>query len=112
MSLGHFSVSLSVKDLAASRAFYEALGFEMFDGLMEENWAMMRCGDATIGLFEGMFEQNMLTFHPPELDSLRTRLEAAGMAPVDMVEDADAGFAYINLRDPDGNQILVDRLAT
>ena len=64
MELGAFSVSLAVKSLAASRVFYETLGFEVFGGVAEQNWLILRNGSATIGLFEGMFEKNILTFNP------------------------------------------------
>ena len=121
MELGAFSVSLAVEDLEASRAFYEKFGFEVVGGEAEQNWLILRNGTCTIGIFQGMFEKNMLTFNPgwdgeaQPLDSftdvreLQRELKANG---VDLVSEADedsAGPASFVALDPDGNPILVDQ---
>lgn len=121
MDLGCFSVSLAVKDIAASRAFYEKLGFTSeMDG--SEGWLILKNGDTAIGLFQGMFEANILTFNPgwdqeagnletfTDVREIRKQLEAAG---IDIGEDntgeSDSGPAHITLTDPDGNAILIDQ---
>ncbi|MDH3299004.1 MAG: VOC family protein [Acidimicrobiia bacterium] len=123
MELGAFSVSLAVSDLAASRAFYQALGFEIFGGDEAMNYLIMRNGDSTIGLFHGMFEGNILTFNPgwdanasavDEFDDVRTiqqQLESAGLTLDASIGDDDTGSgpASIALTDPDGNVILIDQ---
>lgn len=121
MKLGTFSISLSVKNIAASRAFYEALGFTVFAGDQSQRWLIMKNEAAVIGLFEGVFEKNMLTFNPgwdgeakplPEFEdvrSLQQRLKAQGIV---LDHEADAtthGPAYVMLKDPDGNPILIDQ---
>ena len=78
MELGSFSVSLTVKDIKASRAFYEKLGFEVFDGNEDHNWLMMRCGSTKIGLFQDMFEQNVLTFNPQDVRAIQKKLKEEG----------------------------------
>ncbi|MGE0226890.1 MAG: VOC family protein [Dehalococcoidia bacterium] len=121
MELGAFSVSLAVRDLAASRAFYEALGFtSTMDG--EEGWLIMTNGPTVIGLFHGMFERNMLTFNPgwdqaaqplasfTDIRELRRRVEAAGLDVGDgNTSESDSGPAYFTLTDPDGNPVLIDQ---
>jgi lactoylglutathione lyase len=119
--LGAFSVSLTVKDLAASRAFYESLGFVAVAGVQEQNWLVLRSGTTTIGLFQGMFEKNMLTFNPgwgPEakpLESftdvreLQARFEAAGLEPKPRADPKSDGVAHFILTDPDGNPVLFDQ---
>ncbi len=121
MPLGAFSVSLAVKDLAASRAFYEKLGFHAVFGEPEQGWQIMRNGSTTIGLFAGMFERNILTFNPgwdadaQPLDSytdvreLQRRLEAAGVEFESKADDSTTGPASFAVVDPDGNTILVDQ---
>ena len=121
MQLGHFSISLSVKDLAKSKAFYEALGFEMIAGSLDENWAMMRSGTTSIGLFQGMFEGNMLTFNPgwsaeetpaPEFEDIRdiqAKLQAQALRLHQSVDPNGTGPAYLSLLDPDGNEVFVDQ---
>ena len=121
MELGAFSVSLSVKDLAASRAFYETLGFEVFHDASEMNYLIMQNASSTIGLFQGMFEGNILTFNPgwsakaEALDSfddirdIQARLEAAGIELTDRADDGSADVASATLADPDGNIILLDQ---
>ena len=121
MELGAFSISLTVKDIAASRAFYEKLGFEQFGGDMSQNWLIMRNGSAIVGLFQGMFERNMLTFNPGwdgdahELDEftdvrdLQRQLKAAGVTFVSEAEEQSEGPASFIVVDPDGNPVLVDQ---
>lgn len=121
MELGGFSVSLAVKDLAASRAFYETLGFSAAGGNEKHNYLIMRNGSTNIGLFQGMFEKNILTFNPgwnnsaEALDSfqdvrdIQVRLKDAGI-PLLLEADPDSdGPAHIVMEDPDGNQIMLDQ---
>ncbi len=121
MDLGNFSISLAVKDLSASRAFYEKLGFEVFGGEAEQNWLIMSNGNCTIGLFQGMFEKNTLTFNPGwdasarTLDSftdvrkLQRQLKERGVEPVAQADESSSGPASFIVVDPDGNPILVDQ---
>lgn len=121
MQLGAFSVSLSVKDLAASQQFYEKLGFEVFGGNAEHNYLILKNGDAIIGLFQGMFEQNILTFNPgwdanaqplEDFDDVRAIQQHLKEQQVALTTEADpstTGPASITLVDPDGNVILVDQ---
>ena len=121
MELGNFSVSLAVKDLATSRKFYETLGFKTLGGDPEHGWLILQNGTATIGLFQGMFEKNILTFNPgwdrnaKTLDSftdvreLQQRLAAAGIAMKTKADETSTGPASFMVVDPDGNPILVDQ---
>lgn len=121
MELGAFSISLAVTDLAASRTFYEALGFEVVGGDAEQNWLILRNGDHTIGLFQGMFERNMLTFNPgwsphcETLDSfmdvreIQKRVKAAGIEPAQEADESGSGPASFVVIDPDGNPVLIDQ---
>ena len=121
MQLGAFSISLAVKDIAASRAFYEKLGFTQFGGDQEQNWLIMKNGDHLIGLFQGMFDMNLLTFNPgwdqdaQPLDSfadvreIQRHLQAQGVALDREADEASTGPASIVLIDPDGNPILIDQ---
>ena len=121
MDLGNFSVSLAVKDLNLSRAFYEKLGFEMFGGEAAQNWLILRNGDAIIGLFQGMFEMNILTFNPgwsqdgedleefTDIRDLQRELKAAGIALTQEADESTTGPASLSLIDPDGNTILIDQ---
>ncbi|MCG8351932.1 MAG: VOC family protein [Chloroflexales bacterium] len=109
MDLGAFSVSLAVKDLKASRAFYEKLGFEVFDGKEEENWLMLRSGSTKIGLFQGMFEQNVLTFNPTDVRTIQRELKAQGVSFVREADETTDGSEHATLLDPDGNPILFDQ---
>jgi predicted lactoylglutathione lyase len=121
MDLGSFSVSLSVKDLIASRDFYAKLGFVPIGGNVDENWLMLRNGDHVIGLFQGMFESNMLTFNPgwnqqgQETDSftdvreLQKKLKASGVSLVSEADESGEGPASLMVIDPDGNPILIDQ---
>lgn len=122
MALGAFSISLAVKDLSASRRFYETLGFEAFAGEPEQNWLMLRSGDAVIGLFEGMFEQNMLTINPgwdsncqavpgfEDVRSIQRRMkDAGGIVFTAEADESTTGPAYCCVIDPDGNPVLIDQ---
>ena len=121
MELGAFSVSLNVKDLEVSRSFYEKLGFQVFGGDPAQNWLIMKNGDHIIGLFQGMFEKNILTFNPGwdqagnRLDSftdvrdLQRELEARGMTIEARADENTTGPASFIVIDPDGNPILVDQ---
>lgn len=121
MELGAFSVSLSVKDIGVSRAFYEALGFTSMGGNMEENWVILTNGSTVIGLFQGMFEGNILTFNPgwdqaaQEVDpftdvrEIQQRLRAAGIAITTEADETTTGPAHIILTDPDGNTLMIDQ---
>lgn len=121
MDLGAFSVSLAVKDIQASKRFYEALGFEPFHGDVSQNWVILKNGDHVIGLFQGMFERNGLTFNPgwdanaQKLDSftdvrdLQRQLKARGLEFQMMADESGTGPASFLIADPDGNPILVDQ---
>lgn len=121
MELGAFSISLAVKDLGASRDFYGKLGFAEVGGDAEQNWLVMRSGSTTIGLFQGMFERNLLTFNPgwgpkaTPLDSfddvraIQKHLEDQGIELVARADPDSDGVAHFTLEDPDGNPILVDQ---
>ena len=120
-TLGAFSISLSVKDLEASRAFYEKLDFEVCGGNAEQNWLILRNGRTTIGLFQGMFERNALTFNPgwdelqnpvaefTDVRELQARLEAAGIELTTRADDSGRGPAHCAMLDPDGNPVLIDQ---
>ena len=121
MDLGAFSVSLAVKDLAASKAFYEKLGFKSFAGNAEQNWLILKNGDHVIGLFQGMFEKNILTFNPgwdqsaqrvagfTDVRELQRRLKAQGVELTQQADESTTGPASFVAVDPDGNPILVDQ---
>ena len=121
MDLGAFSVSLAVKDLAASKAFYEKLGFEMMGGQPAENWCILKNGEHVIGLFQGMFEDNILTFNPgwdqsaqntesfTDVRDLQKQLKAKGLELMSEADEASEGPASLMLQDPDGNTILIDQ---
>lgn len=120
MKLGAFSVSLAVKDLAASRAFYETLGFTSIGG-NGKNFVILKNDTAIIGLFQGMFDRNILTFNPgwnqecqtladfEDVRDLQRRLVESGITPVKPADDNGAGPDHFVLVDPDGNQVLVDQ---
>ena len=121
MELGAFSVSLAVKDLQVSKSFYEKLGFDVFGGDAAQNWLIMKNGDHIVGLFQGMFENNMLTFNPGwdqngnKLDSytdvrdLQRELKAQGMKFAREADEGTSGPASFIVIDPDGNPILIDQ---
>jgi catechol 2,3-dioxygenase-like lactoylglutathione lyase family enzyme len=121
MELGAFSVSLAVKDIAASRSFYEKLGFAVFAGDQSQNWLIMKNGDHAIGLFQGMFEENILTFNPgwdsnaqplsrvTDIRELQRRLKDQGVKITSEADENTTGPASFTLADPDGNMILLDQ---
>jgi catechol 2,3-dioxygenase-like lactoylglutathione lyase family enzyme len=121
MELGNFSVSLAVKNLQDSKSFYEKLGFKVYFGEPGQNWLILRNGNATIGLFEGMFEKNILTFNPgwdadakkldtyTDIRELQRRLKQAGVVLVNEADESTEGPASFMAIDPDGNPILVDQ---
>ena len=121
MDLGTFSVSLAVKDLEASRAFYEKLGFTPFFGEAAQGWLILRNGDAAIGLFQGMFERNILTFNPgwdgnaqpldtyTDVRQLQRELRALGVDFQVTADESTTGPASFIAVDPDGNPVLVDQ---
>jgi lactoylglutathione lyase len=121
MELGAFSISLTVRDIELSRVFYENLGFRVFHGDASQNWLILKNGDHVIGLFQGMFERNMLTFNPgwdqsaqrlpsfTDVRELQRQLEARGVQPVQRADESTTGPASFVVVDPDGNPILVDQ---
>lgn len=121
MDLGAFSISLTVKDLEASLAFYEKFGFEVVGGDASQNWLILRNGDHTIGLFHGMFDHNILTFNPgwnqqaqpvgefTDIRALQRELKARGVELVSEADEDGSGPASFTAVDPDGNPILVDQ---
>ena len=121
MELGAFSISLAVKDLEASRAFYEKFGFQVFRGDASQNWLIMKNGDHVIGLFQGMFNSNFLTFNPgwdsnavplaefTDVRELQRQLRAQGVQLQQQADESTTGPASFVAVDPDGNLILVDQ---
>ena len=121
MELGAFSVSLAVKDLEASKLFYEKLGFTVFAGDQAQNWLIMKNSDHAIGLFQGMFDKNILTFNPgwnsdaqplgefTDVRELQRQLKARGVNIISEADESSAGPASFMMVDPDGNTILVDQ---
>ena len=121
MDLGAFSISLAVADIDASRKFYESFGFKVIGGDREAKWQILRNGDHTNGLFEGMFEENILTFNPgwdrfgQDLDSfddvrqIQRRLKDAGVSLVSEVDPDGSGPGSLMAIDPDGNPVLIDQ---
>ena len=121
MDLGAFSVSLAVKDIKASIEFYEKLGFSRLEGVPDENWAVLRNGEHVIGLFQGMFDKNMLTFNPgwnqaaqnvesfTDIRELQEQLKSAGITFIQEADESSEGPASFLIEDPDGNPILIDQ---
>jgi catechol 2,3-dioxygenase-like lactoylglutathione lyase family enzyme len=121
MNLGAFSVSLAVKDIAASKDFYGKLGFTPFAGVESQNWLILKNGDHVIGLFQGMFERNILTFNPgwdmnarpldtfTDVRELQRRLRSQGVTFVSEADETTTGPASFVTVDPDGNPVLVDQ---
>ena len=121
MELGAFSVSLAVKDIDASKVFYQKLGFSVFGGNQAQNWLIMKNGGHVIGLFQGMFEKNILTFNPgwdgnaqpsaefTDIRQLQRQLKAAGIGLTTEADESTSGPASFTLADPDGNAILFDQ---
>ena len=121
MELGAFSISLAVQNLEQSRAFYEGLGFSMVGGDPEQNWLILRSGSTTIGLFQGMFEKNILTFNPgwdsdsselaefTDIRQLQKRITGANIEITSPIDSDTEGPASFIVEDPDGNQIMFDQ---
>ena len=121
MNLGAFSISLAVKDLEASRVFYQRLGFEVVGGDADHNWLILRNRGHTLGLFQGMFDRNMLTFNPgwsgegealadfTDVRELQRQLRAQGVALASEADERSSGPASLLLIDPDGNPVLIDQ---
>jgi len=121
MQLGNFSISLAVKDIAKSRAFYEKLGFKVFGGDQAQNWLILQNETATIGLFQGMFDKNILTFNPgwdrsaktladfDDVRALQKMLKEKGLTLTTTADESSTGPASLTLVDPDGNPILIDQ---
>jgi len=121
MELGAFSASLTVKDIQVSKEFYEKLGFEFFGGDIEQNWLILKNRDTVVGLYQGMFDKNMLTFNPgwdgnaQELDDftdvreIQRQLKEQGMEVIDEADESTTGPASFMVLDPDGNPILFDQ---
>jgi lactoylglutathione lyase len=121
MKLGAFSVSLSVKDIRKSKEFYENLGFKTLGGDMDQNWLILKNESCVIGLFQGMFEKNILTFNPgwngnaENLDSftdvreLQKQLKEKGVKMLTEADETGEGPAHFTIEDPDGNPILIDQ---
>ena len=108
MNLGQFSVSLNVADMDKSLAFYKALGFEQIAGEYEQNWVILANGGAVIGLFHGMFENNLMTFNPEDARGIQASLIEQGIE-IDVKAEPGEGPAHFMVQDPDGNTILVDQ---
>ena len=121
MELGNFSISLAVKDIEASRAFYEKFGFTVFGGNAAQKWLILKNGDRVIGLFQGMFDRNMLTFNPgwdsnanrldafTDVRDLQRALKAQGVPLLSEADESGSGPASFMAIDPDGNPVLVDQ---
>ena len=121
MNLGAFSISLAVKDIEASKAFYEKFGFHVFHGELSQGWLILKNGGTVIGLFQGMFEKNMLTFNPgwdsnaqplasfTDVRELQRQLKTQGVELVSEADENTTGPASFMVVDPDGNPILVDQ---
>lgn len=121
MELGAFSVSLAVNDIEVSKTFYEKLGFEVFGGDMSQNWLILKNGECVIGLFQGMFERNIMTFNPgwdgnaSRLESftdvrlLQRKIKESGVEILNEAGEDSSGPASFMIVDPDGNPILFDQ---
>lgn len=121
MKLGAFSISLSVKDIHKSKEFYEKLGFTYKAGNLDENWIVLKNENAVIGLFQGMFQDNIITFNPgwdgdalnledfDDVRSIQKRLKTDGITLIKEADETTTGPEYITLTDPDGNNILIDQ---
>jgi lactoylglutathione lyase len=121
MELDAFSISLAVKDIVASKAFYEKLGFTVFGGNVAQNWLILKNGDHVIGLFQGMFDKNILTFNPGwdnnaqplatfiDVRDLQRQLKAQGVTFATEADESTTGPASFVVVDPDGNPILIDQ---
>lgn len=121
LDLGNFSVSLAVKDIKASKAFYENLGFTVVAGKLEQNWIVLASGNARIGLFQGMLDKNLMTFNPgwnkdketltdfADVRELQRSFKARGITPSPAADESTTGPAFFMIKDPDGNTLLFDQ---
>lgn len=121
MDLGNFSISLSVKDIRASKAFYEKLDFKVVAGKLEQNWIVLQNGNARIGLFQGMFDKNIMTFNPgwskdketlkdfQDVREIQRTLKTRGIAMTTAADEATTGPAHFLIADPDGNTLMFDQ---
>jgi lactoylglutathione lyase len=121
MEIGAFSVSLNVKDIHRSKEFYENLGFKALGGDINQNWLILKNEHTVIGLFQGMFEKNILTFNPgwdnnaenleefTDVRELQKELKEKGIKLIQEADESTEGPAYITMEDPDGNSILIDQ---
>lgn len=121
MQLGNFSMSLAVKDILASKNFYEKLGFSQIGGNLEQNWIILQNDTTTIGLFQGMFDKNSLTFNPgwnksgetlksfEDVREIQDKLKASGIKLIEEADPQSTGPGHLVLSDPDGNPILIDQ---
>jgi predicted enzyme related to lactoylglutathione lyase len=121
MDLGNFSVSLTVKDIKAAKAFYEKLDFKEVGGKLEQNWIVLQNGNAKIGLFQGMFDKNLMTFNPgwtpdkqtlkdfQDVRELQRTLKARGITMATEADETTQGPAHFTVTDPDGNTLLFDQ---
>ena len=121
MNLGNFSVSLNVRDINISKAFYEKLGFIVYGGDIKQNWLILKNGSAIIGLFQGMFDKNILTFNPgwnefgekaenyTDIRVIQKELKNKGIIPSPEADESTSGPAHLMFNDPDGNVILIDQ---
>ena len=121
MELGAFSISLAVKDIEASKVFYEKLGFSVFGGDQSQNWLIMKNAENTIGLFQGMFESNIMTFNPgwnsdtstkdafTDVREIQKKLKDEGVTLISEADEDASGPGSMMLADPDGNTILIDQ---
>lgn len=121
MDLGNFSVSLNVKDIKASKAFYEKLDFKVVAGKLEQNWIVLQSGNARIGLFQGMFDKNLMTFNPgwnkdketlkdfQDVREIQRTLKARGITIAPEADEKTEGPAFFKVTDPDGNALLFDQ---
>ncbi len=121
MKLGAFSISIAVKDIKKSKAFYETLGFTVFAGELEKNYLIMKNGDALVGLFQGMFDNNIITFNPgwdqnahkvegfDDVRDIQKHLKSNGITMITEADGKTEGPASCVVVDPDGNTILIDQ---
>ena len=121
MELGNFSISLNVKNIEHSKSFYEKIGFQVFDGDMAQNWLIMKNGDNTIGLFQGMFEKNIMTFNPgwdnrcntldtfSDIREIQQEIKKQGIKIDSEADESTTGPASLIVTDPDGNSIMLDQ---
>ena len=118
MELGNFSLSLPVKDIEKSLRFYQALGFRVIDGghknkqypdTPESKWRILEAGSTVIGIFQGQFDEPILTFNPPDVRAIQRQLDKAGIDLNERADEGTTGPAYITLRDPDGNLVMFDQ---